>query len=411
MTASRSELRTSWKIVLASSIGFGFGGSGLPLYTNGIFAVPLAHEFGWSLSRLQTNILLIALSNIITSPLAGWLCDRFGSRRVALVSLATYSVSLMLLSQLDGSVTRFYGLWLLVALSGAGTMPVVWTRVIVGWFEHARGVALGLTLMGTGFAGAVTPPLMSALIERLGWRSAYVALGLIPLLTAMPLTFLFFKDSGNTFKVAADLPGRTAREAVRSYRFWVVGACLFLVTLAVSGLIANLVKVFIAHGYSFQKSAWIVGVVGVFVVIGRPLCGWLMDRFWAPAVAFGFFAAVPMACFLLRIKALSEPLAILAAALVGLSAAAEFDVIPFLISRYFGARAFGTISGQIFLFFFVASAIGPMAFATAYDRQGNFDTLLLLVAGVTLILPFLALSLGPYVYGIRAAKMAPVQDV
>jgi len=399
MTAAGREFRASWKIVLASSVGFGCGALGFPLYTNGIFSVPLAQEFGWSMSALQTNIILLGLMTIVTMPVAGWLCDRVGSRPVAITSLIVYSISLMLLSQLDGSAVRYYGLWFLVGVSGAGTLPVVWTRVIVGWFDRARGLALGITLLGTGFTGALAPPFMSFVIQNYGWRAAYVCLGLAPLLIALPLTVLFFREREDVLRSAAPPSGYSPLQALRSYRFWVIGACLFLVTFAVSGLISNLVKILITgHGYALGKAAWIAGAIGIFVIAGRPLCGWLMDRFWAPAVAAFFFIAVPVACLLLRVHGLAEPFIVLAAAFIGLGASAEFDVFPFLISRYFGTQAFGTISGQITLFFCIAASIAPFAFARIFDRQGSYDSALLFAAALTSILPFLILSLGRYVY-------------
>jgi MFS family permease len=88
----------------------------------------------------------------------------------------------MALSLGNGSLTLYYATWLLVAFVGAGTLPITWTRAVNNGFHSGKGLALGLSLIGTGLFGYLIKPFAAWLIGAFGWRSAYVVIGALPLL-------------------------------------------------------------------------------------------------------------------------------------------------------------------------------------------------------------------------------------
>ena len=83
-------------------------------------------------------------------------------------------------------------LWMLyaaygaMAILGAGTIPVTWTRAITLSFHRQRGLALGLALTGTGICGVLVPQYATWLVENYGWRVAYAGIALLPLMVAGP---------------------------------------------------------------------------------------------------------------------------------------------------------------------------------------------------------------------------------
>jgi len=79
------------------------------------------------------------------SPVVGFLADRYGVRRVALTSLVLFATSFGALAASNGSLLLFYLNWALIALLGAGTLPITWTRPVNNSFEVHKGLALGLS--------------------------------------------------------------------------------------------------------------------------------------------------------------------------------------------------------------------------------------------------------------------------
>ncbi len=120
-----------------------------------------------------------ALTLAISAPFVGALTDKFGARAVAGLSRLGFSGGFLLLSNVSPSFTQFLLLIVLLHLLGAGTSPVVYTRLVNQWFNQARGLALGIALAGTGITGALAPRLIAGCLQDHGWRSSYQLLALI----------------------------------------------------------------------------------------------------------------------------------------------------------------------------------------------------------------------------------------
>jgi MFS family permease len=85
----------------------------------------------------------------------------------------------------------------------------------------------------------------------------------------------------------------------------------------------------------------------------------------------------------------SFPLGCVAAALLGFGAGGTSNTTPYLLTRYFGLRAFSTLYGLTFTFYAVAGAIGPVLMGRVFDRTGSYTSTLGtfgLVTGVAAIL-------------------------
>ena len=193
-SGSYREFRYGWGVVLAAALGIGLGMSPLPFYTIGVFAGPLSKEFGWQQGQIMAALPILTLGALVMAPLTGWIADRFGVRRVALTSVVLFSLCMMGFALGTGSLKLFYLNWLLVAFLGAGTLPITWTRAVNRWFHDRRGLALGFALVATGFFGANAKLFANWLIEAYGWRTAYIGVGLLPLVITLPVAWWLFRD-------------------------------------------------------------------------------------------------------------------------------------------------------------------------------------------------------------------------
>ena len=150
MASKYAEFRFGWPVVFASAIGIGLGMSPLPFYTIGVFAGPLAQEFGWGIDQIMLALVIFTVSAVFTSPMIGYITDRVGPRKVVLTSIVLFSLTMMSFSLLNGSVAMYLGIWAVLAIVGAGTLPITWTRAVTSWFFDKRGLALGISLVGIG---------------------------------------------------------------------------------------------------------------------------------------------------------------------------------------------------------------------------------------------------------------------
>ena len=399
--SAKAEFKLGWRIVAGGAIGAAFSISALPFYTLGVFLKPIAAATGWSREAIQWGFAVQMLVVLSVTWIWGAAVDRYGARPVALVSQVGLAAGLMLLpvmaSLFEPGIMGWYIGWVIVALFGAGTGQATWTRGISGWFDKARGAALGLALFGTGIAAVLAPPIMTAIISAQGWPMGYYLLGGSVVLIGMPLVALLFHDAPRPAAGAPDLPGAGRSETLRDRRFWIMLLVFSAVTFGVAGLIPNLVPLLTDRGLDPATAALYAGFTGLSVMGGRVAAGFLLDRFWAPHVAVAFLAVPAFACFLLAGSTLpSGPVIGLAAALIGLAAGAEFDLIAYMAGRYFGMRNYGFIYGVQIAGVLAATGFAPPVFGHVHGLYGSYDPALI-GAGVTfLIAPLFLLTLGRY---------------
>jgi MFS family permease len=114
-------------------------------------------------------------------------------------------------------------------------------------------------------------------------------------------------------------------------------------------------------------------------LLGRVVVGWLLDRFFGPYVALVINLTTALGVILLA-HAGSFAAGCLAAALIGVGAGGEAATTPYLLTRYFGLRAFSTLYGLTWTFYAAAGAIGPVILGRAFDATGSYVALLVLLA-------------------------------
>jgi MFS family permease len=400
MSSSFAEFKQGWKPLVGAIVGVGSGLTGIVFYTHGVFVVPITEEMGWSRGATQFAFSFVMMSAALVSLIIGSIIDKYGARRLALFGLFALSFAFAALSLASDNILTYYALWAFMALIAAGTFPVTWTRTVITWFDGRRGLALGMTMLGTGIAAAIGPVYAATLIDNFGWRDAYRALGLTLLVVSFPLAYFFFRERDTATPDSSQTPaiaiGMSPREALRGQKFWILGFALLFVCFGVAGLIANMVPLLTDKGFPRSDAAGYAGLVGISVIVGRLVVGYLIDRVWAPRVAFIFLFLPAISCLLL---ASDQPTVIsitIAALLVGLAAGAELDLMSFLISRYFGMKHYGQLYGGLFMFFAVGSGSAPAVFGFAYDIAGSYQLILYGTAALFAIGSSLFLLMGPY---------------
>ena len=405
-----AEFKFGWPVVFSSAVGIGLGMSPLPFYTIGVFVEPLIEEFGWGVDQIMAALPIFTLGALFMSPLIGYITDKVGVRKVVLTSIVAFSLTMMAFSFNNGSFGLYLFLWCLLAVCGAGTLPITWTRAVNSWFYQRRGLALGLSLIGTGVFGAVAKIYAAWLIELFDWRTAYIGVGALPLCIAFPIAWFLFRDASDPKAAdraahmkrfagkigAVSIGGPTLRAALGDWRFWLLAYAFIPISFAVGGPIPNLEKMMDAKGFGTGEAVFLASLIGYAVLVGRVLGGFLLDHFWAPAVAAVLLSLPALAALMLARPELSFVAAALSIFLLGLAAGVEYDLMAYLVSRYFGLSHYAAIYGALYGFFALGAGFGPWLFGRSFQATGSYDSMLIISAFAFLAGALPLLLLGRY---------------
>jgi len=384
-----------WRVVLAACLGVMAGFGSLFVYTFSVFVKPLAAEFGWSREAISSGFAIAAVTLGVISPFLGRWIDRFGPRRIILICMMVYVCAIASLSLLRSGLWQFYLTCFVLGVVGNGAAHLAYSRSISTWFQRRLGMALAFVMVGAGLGAMILPVVAQSIISRSGWRAAYASLGGVALLLGLPLSWRYIREReviGHGFAPVAH-SGMTWQQGLRSFAFWIITAILFVSSISMNGAITHLSALLTDRGLTAGNAALCASVLGGSSLLGRIVVGWLLDRFFGPRVALVINLTTALGILLLA-RANSFPAGCLATALIGVGAGGEAAITPYLLTRYFGLRAFSTLYGLTWTFYAAAGAIGPVILGRAFDATGSYSSLLALltatlglVATTNLLLP------------------------
>ena len=404
-----------WWVVVGSAVGL-FWGVPISVYSFSVFFRPLMQEFHAGRAAVSMAFTLKLMAAALCSAPIGWLTDRYGPRRVVLIGTGVFGFILFTNRVFSGSILQFYCFYLVLGLCTGGVGPIPYGSLVSQWFDRSRGLALGLTMLGIGLGAVVMPSVAQTLIARFGWRTAYSTLGASVLLICWPVVAGLVKDKPRDFSSPSDSastrtdgiegarPGLSARDAWRSRDFWLMACAFTLVSASVQACVVHMAPMLNDRNLGLRAAASGSSLIGAAVMIGRIGTGYLLDRIFAARLASILFAASASGIGLLWLG--NHTTAFVGAFLVGLGLGAEVDLIPYMTSRYFGMRDFGTAYSSLFAAFALAGAIGPLIMGAGFDRTGSYGEPLGGFFLAIVLATVLMTRLGPYRFRPPEAKMA-----
>ena len=396
-----------WKIVLASFFGIMVSFAAIVPYTFGLFIKPLAEAFGWHREAISAGFSISALTLAAASPGLGFLLDRFKPRSIVLPCIAVFSVAYASLAFLTPHLLHFYFTFFLIGLVGNGTAYIGYSRAISTWFNRRRGFALSIMLAGTGVGAMLLPVLAQAVITHLGWRAAYLTLGLLAFTVGFPLTAAFVRERplARQDQDVSTETGEPVATALATPAFWILAATVFLYAISVNGTIAHLSALLTDRGVSTAGAAWSVSIIGSTSIIGRLLTGLFLDRFFGPRVSQIMLLMTVLGILLLSV-ANSLTVGLVAAALIGFSMGSEGDITPYLLGRYFGLRRFSTLYALTWTTYAIGGATGPLLVGRVFDTLGSYRPIAIQLLALPALVPGLLMFALPR-YRIQGGSTQP----
>jgi len=385
-----------WRVAFASGVGVLVSFASLLVYTFGIFLKPVTQEFGWSRQAASLAFGIAAMMIAACSPLLGYLLDRVGARRVILPCMTVFGCAFASLALLTPRLWHLYAIFAILGAVGNGTAMLAYSRAVSTWFAGRRGMALALMMTGSAVGAIVLPPLAQALIQSLGWRGAFAILGGLVLALGLPVVVPLVREKpGFDGGRAVEAAGASVQQAIRSLAFWILVVVLFLCSIGQNGAITHLSALLTDRGVSSHDAAIVVSLMGAASLLGRLVTGWLLDRFFAPRLAFCLLTLAALGIFILS-AAHSPAMGSLAAILIGAGMGGEADITPYILSRYFGLRSFSMLYGFTWTGYAIAGAIGPVLMGRAFDTSAGYQGLAVKLSVLTLFAAGLMLGMPAY---------------
>jgi MFS family permease len=347
---------------LGATVGLALGPSVIANLTVSGYIPAIEREFGWLRSDVSFAFSLVAYMIVVVSPLQGFLVDRFGSRRVVLTSIPLFALSLAAIYFTPPNIYVYYLLWAIVPVAGLGLWPLGYLQGVAPWFDRKLGLALGCANAGIGVGSLALPYLViTPMIAAYSWRHAVLVIALLVLFVSWPVVAYCLREpsaadiAARKQSVAAKSFGLPLRQAAREPTFWMLNLGFFLLGVTATSLVTQQVPLLRDAGWTAEQTTQLQITFAFGLLFARVAVGFIIDHIFAPRVMTTVSIGGAVACVL---YALYPDLGYVSALLIGFLLGAEFDVLAFLIKRYYGNVAYGRIYGVIFGVFYLGSAVG-----------------------------------------------------
>ena len=395
-----------WWIVVACFF-LGLYKSSVVFYGFTAFMEPLVREFSWTYTQVSFAVSLRGLEMGIFNPLAGFLVDRFGSRKLILIGTFTVGLGLILLS-FTQSLFMFYVSFLILAFGAGSCAGVVLMVAVANWFHKKVGLAFGLTASGIGASGLLLPIIVS-LIEVYHWRTTLIILGIGMWLLGIPLSLVIRnrpEDYG--YRPDGELPGNRPsnpemekpvseiafKEVLRERNFLYLNVAEFIRHILVAAVVLHVMPYLASIGISRMNAGLLAAGIPLFSIIGRFGFGWLGDLYnkrYVYAISFLLMGAGMLAFCYAEVGFFAFLFLLLFSPGFG----GSMVLRGVIVREYFGRTDFGKIVGIIMGFGSIGGILGPTLAGWVFDTQGSYSSIWLIFGGLMIPTAWMVLKIAP----------------
>jgi MFS family permease len=388
-----------WVIVGVAAF-LGFLGTGFYAYSRGVFLPSLAEDLAdGSRFAIAMGFSIAGITGALIAPYLGQILDRQSPRRVMMVGIVVVTVSYLALAA-TGSLWQYFlivGVGMGVGMACMGGLA--WHRSVISWFDHWRGRAIAIAVMGASLAGVMMPPLVTALVESVGWRGGFVTFAAITGITLLPLVYFLMKDrpedigevrdgwnyvNANPEEVVADEDDARVwhwKEMLKSPALWAIALMFGSMGCVYSAVMLHLFGHLLDVGVGAERAALILSAAALFAALGKPVVGWMSDYLGARLTIWMALVSQGLA-LLLFASAESFAASLVAACIYGFGYSGMSPLRTFALSTALGSASFGAATGvlRIVELPLVISA-SPLA-GFIYDATGSYRLAFLILAGL-----------------------------
>lgn len=244
-----------------------------------MFFLPLEATFGWargSIAFINTAGLIgLALGGIVM----GGIADRANIRSVCLFGSVVTGCCVLAAAWADAR-WQFYLLFFIAGAFGGGALFAPLIALVGKWFRSGAGLAIGIAAAGQAVGQGGVPFGTAFMIEALGWRGAFSALGIITLALLVPLALLTREPPRRSAGTAAGNAAAPVSLSTPAVVTWLSAAVLFCCACMAVPLM-HLVPLIQGHSISPPEAGGVLLVMMIAAIVGRAAFGWLADMIGA----------------------------------------------------------------------------------------------------------------------------------
>ena len=356
---------------------------GTMIYSFGIFVLPWLDEFDATRAEIMMAIALLQIAFGLAGPFAGAAMDKVRMRNLVLVGVSAFVIGFVCLSFATKwwQVLLVYTTLFPLAMCLMGTLAS--QTLVTRWFREKRGLAIGISAMGTNLGGIVFPLVVAGALQVMSWRETVLWLAGAGALLVVPLTWLVLsrRSPGPIGHLEQDAAAIDTWATLRSRLFWVLVVSMVPLNVAFGAVQFNLGA--IARDMNVEERAGqLIALCSVAMITGKLLFGTLSDHLRHQAL-FWIAGSVMLSALTVLMLADSYPLLLVGVLLVGLAGGGILPMMGIIVGARFALAQFGRVMGLLMLTLSLA-ALGPVVAGWLFDAFGSYQPAFALFIGLLL---------------------------
>ena len=350
-------------------------------FSFGTLMLPIVNEMGWSRGLVSSVMLVAGAVYSVTLLATGHLTERYGYKWVLGISMACLGIGLLLSSQVHElwQLYVYNGLFIGLSIAASYAIPVA---LVALWFTRRQGLAVGIATLGVSLGTAFVPLAISALVQAFDWRTTLAIAGITTIAVAIPSMLLIRQpplllqqqeeqDRESSAGTETAWEGLTLRQAVRTGRFWMLFAVMFIFLTSLNLTMLHIVPFAIDSGLTPIQAASLLTLVGIFGIAGRLISGVVSDRWGVKPVMLCGLILLALITLMLALRQQQWPF-YLFAALFGLGYSSIATMMVRITRYVFGIRALGSIFSILMIGDGIGMGLGPWLAGYIFDITGGY---------------------------------------